>query len=123
MSEQTLPKERTSHIPGLDPDATPLLSLGLGLTGLTLGLRPRFAALPLALTALAAALYRDPERATPNEPGTIFAPADGVVLRVDEVYDHRFVHSPRPGQKVSIADMRERYWAKRYFGARRIEGG
>ncbi len=93
MSEQTLPKERTSHIPGLDPDATPLLSLGLGLTGLTLGLRPRFAALPLALTALAAALYRDPERATPNEPGTIFAPADGVVLRVDEVYDHRFVHS------------------------------
>jgi len=35
--------------------------------------------------------------------------------------DNRFVHSPRPGQKVSIADMRERYWAKRYFGARRIE--
>ena len=36
--------------------------------------------------------------------------------------DHRFVHSPRPGQAVSIADLRERYWAKRYFGARRIEG-
>ena len=34
--------------------------------------------------------------------------------------DHRFVHSPRPGQAVSIADMRERYWAKRYSGARRI---
>ncbi len=36
--------------------------------------------------------------------------------------DNQFVHSPRPGQAVSIADMRERYWAKRYFGARRIAG-
>jgi cell wall-associated NlpC family hydrolase len=36
--------------------------------------------------------------------------------------DNRFVHSPRPGQAVSIADLRERYWARRYFGARRIEG-
>ncbi len=35
--------------------------------------------------------------------------------------DNRFVHSPRPGQAVSIADMRDRYWVKRYFGARRIE--
>jgi cell wall-associated NlpC family hydrolase len=35
--------------------------------------------------------------------------------------DNRFVHSPRPGQAVRIADLRERYWAKRYFGARRIE--
>lgn len=34
--------------------------------------------------------------------------------------DHGFVHSPRPGQAVSIADMRERYWARRYFGARRV---
>jgi cell wall-associated NlpC family hydrolase len=36
--------------------------------------------------------------------------------------DNRFIHSPRPGQAVSIADLRERYWAKRYFGARRVEG-
>jgi cell wall-associated NlpC family hydrolase len=36
--------------------------------------------------------------------------------------DNQFVHSPRPGQAVSIADMRDRYWARRYFGARRIEG-
>ena len=34
--------------------------------------------------------------------------------------DHRFVHSPRPGQAVRVADIRERYWAKRYSGARRI---
>ena len=35
--------------------------------------------------------------------------------------DNQFVHSPRPGQAVSIADMRDRYWASRYYGARRIE--
>lgn len=93
MPEQTLPKERNAHIPGLDPEATPLLGLGLGLTGLALGLRPRLAAVPLALTAIAAALYRDPARVTPGEPDSIFAPADGVVLRVDDVYEHRFIHS------------------------------
>jgi phosphatidylserine decarboxylase len=105
MPEQTIPKERAAHIPGLDPEATPLLGLGLGLTGLALGLRPRLAAVPLALTALAAALYRDPERATPFEPASIFAPADGVVLRVDEVYEHRFVHSDCLRLSVDIGPL------------------
>ena len=105
MPEQTLPKERTSHIPGLDPEATPLLGLGLGLTGLTLSLHPRLAALPLALTALTAALYRDPERATPYEPGSIFAPSDGTVLRIDEVYEHRFVHSDCLRLSVAIGPL------------------
>lgn len=105
MPEQTLPKERANSIAGLDPEAMPLLGLGLGLTGLALGLRPRLAALPLALTALAAALYRDPKRATPNEPGTIFAPADGVVLRVEEVYEHRFIHSDCLRISVNIAPL------------------
>lgn len=93
MAEQTVSKDRQSPIPGLDREALPLLGLGLGLTGLTLGLRPRLAPVPLALTALAAALYRDPERVTPNEPGVLFAHADGVVLRLEEVYEHRFIHS------------------------------
>jgi cell wall-associated NlpC family hydrolase len=35
--------------------------------------------------------------------------------------ENRFVHSPRPGEAVRIEDMRERYWAKRYNGARRVE--
>jgi phosphatidylserine decarboxylase len=105
MPEQILPKERTAHIPGLDPEATPLLGLGLGLTGLALGLRPRFAAVPLALTALAAALYRDPERSTPGEPGSLFAPADGMLLRVDEVYEHRFVHSDCLRLSVDIGPL------------------
>jgi phosphatidylserine decarboxylase len=67
--------------------------VGLGITGLTLGLRPRFAAVPLALTALTALLYRDPERATPQEKSVLFAPADGMVLHVDEQYEHRFLHT------------------------------
>ncbi|MBX0327655.1 phosphatidylserine decarboxylase [Oscillochloris sp. ZM17-4] len=91
--QQSVAKDRASHIPGFDAEATPLLGLGLGLTGLALGFRPRFAPLPLALTALAAALYRDPERTTPTAPGTIFAPADGSILRIDEIYEHRFLHT------------------------------
>ncbi len=105
MPEQTLPNERTAHIPGLDPEATPILGLGLGLTGLALGLRPRLAAVPLALTALAAALYRDPERVTPADPGGLYAPADGAVLRIEEVYEHRFVHSDCLRLSVAIGPL------------------
>jgi len=93
MPEQTITKERGSPIPGFDAEAAPLLGLGLGLTGLALGLRPRLAPLPLALTAIAAALYRDPSRHTPADAGALFAPADGAVIAVDEVYEHRFMHT------------------------------
>jgi cell wall-associated NlpC family hydrolase len=37
--------------------------------------------------------------------------------------DNLFVHAPRAGAKVRIEDMRERYWAKRYNGARRVGEG
>ncbi len=93
MADQTLTNERAAPIPGIDAAATPLLSIGLGLTGLALGFRPRLAPLPLVLTALAAALYRDPHRVTPDEPRTIFAPADGSIIAIEELYEHRFVHS------------------------------
>jgi phosphatidylserine decarboxylase len=105
MTEQTVSKDRSSPIPGLDPDATALLGLGLGLTGLALGLRPRLAAVPLALTAITAALYRDPARATPVEPDTLFAPADGAVLAVDELYEHRFIHSDCLRIAVAMAPL------------------
>lgn len=105
MTEQTVTKDRSSPIPGIDAEATPLLGLGIGLTGLALGLRPRLAALPLALTAIAAALYRDPARSTPVEPGSLFAHADGAVLGVDEVYEHRFVHSDCLRLAVAIAPL------------------
>ncbi len=91
--EQTAARDRTSHIPGFDAKATPLLGIGLGLTGIVLSLRPRLAPLPLALTALAAALYRDPDRITPPDMCGLFAAADGAVLLIDEVYEHRFMHT------------------------------
>lgn len=93
MSEQTTSILRQRHLPGLDPEATPLMGIGLGLTGLTLGLRPRLAPLPMALTALTAFLYRDPERTTLDDPTTIFAMADGTVLAINELYEHRYLHT------------------------------
>ncbi|EFO79634.1 phosphatidylserine decarboxylase-related protein [Oscillochloris trichoides DG-6] len=102
---QTPAKERSSRIPGFDPEATPLLGIGLGLTGLTLGLRPRFAPLPLALTALAAALYRDPERVTPPDPQAIYAPADGSLLLIDEIYEHRYLHTDCVRMAIAVSPL------------------
>jgi len=34
--------------------------------------------------------------------------------------DQRFVHAPRRGKEVEISDMHDRYWQKRYNGARRV---
>jgi len=34
--------------------------------------------------------------------------------------DHLFIHAPRVGGVVRIEDMRDRYWVKRFDGARRI---
>ncbi len=93
MTEQVVSNLPSPRIPGLDAEATPFLSVGLGLTGLALGLRPRLAPLPLALTALTALLYRDPERHTPDDTSVVFSAADGIVLDIDEIYEHRFLHT------------------------------
>jgi cell wall-associated NlpC family hydrolase len=34
--------------------------------------------------------------------------------------DHRFVHAPSRGREVEISNMHDRYWQKRYNGARRV---
>ncbi|MBM3392359.1 MAG: NlpC/P60 family protein [Betaproteobacteria bacterium] len=34
--------------------------------------------------------------------------------------EHRFVHAPATGGEVRVEDMRQRYWTKRFNGARRI---
>ena len=36
--------------------------------------------------------------------------------------DSQFLHAPRSGGEVRIEDMRDRYWAKRFNGARRVAG-
>ncbi len=38
--------------------------------------------------------FRDPERNIPPEPGVIVSPADGVVVRVDEVQESEFLRGP-----------------------------
>ena len=38
--------------------------------------------------------FRDPERAIPSEPGVIVSPADGLVIRVDEVAENEFLKTP-----------------------------
>jgi phosphatidylserine decarboxylase len=102
MPDQTIHSdERQTRIPGFDAEATPLFGLGLGLTGLALGVRPRLAAVPIALTALAALLYRDPTRATPDIPSIVFAPADGQVQGINELYEHRFLHTD--AARIAIA--------------------
>jgi len=35
--------------------------------------------------------------------------------------DGKFIHAPRKGKQVEIADMREAYWKKRFTGARRVQ--
>ena len=40
--------------------------------------------------------FRDPERAIPSEPGVIVSPADGLVIRVDEVAGKRVPQDPGP---------------------------
>ncbi|NJP06608.1 MAG: phosphatidylserine decarboxylase [Chloroflexaceae bacterium] len=78
---------------GFDVEVVPLLGIGLGLTSLALGIRPRLASVPFALTALTAFLYRDPDRQLPLDQSMLFAAADGVVFHIDEIYEHRFLHT------------------------------
>jgi phosphatidylserine decarboxylase len=105
MPEQTASTPRKSWLPGLDAEVTPVLGLGLGVTGILLGLRPRLAVWPLAVTAVAALLYRDPERATPDEAEAIFAPADGIVLGVEELYEHRFLHTDAARLSIAVSPI------------------
>ncbi|NWG21234.1 MAG: phosphatidylserine decarboxylase [Chloroflexi bacterium] len=95
----------TFRIPGLDPEATPIVGLGIGLAGLFLGLRPRLVPWPLALTAAAAVLYRDPERATPMDDGALFAPADGLVAGTAELYEHRFLHTDALQLSIDVSPL------------------
>jgi phosphatidylserine decarboxylase len=93
------------RLPGLDPAVTPIIGLGLGLAGILLGLRPRLAAWPLALTAAAALLYRDPDRATPNSAEALFAPADGELLAIADEYEHRFLHTDAVRLSIEVSPL------------------
>lgn len=94
------------RLPGLDPEATPVIGIGIGVAGILLGLRPRLAAWPLALAAATAALlYRNPERDTPAVADALFAPADGVLTGVDEEYEHRFLHTDALRLSITVSPL------------------
>ena len=65
-----------------------LIVLGLG------GGWPWLTALGVLAGGFFAYFFRDPERDVSSEPGVIVAPADGVVIRVDEVQESEFLHGP-----------------------------
>ena len=37
------------------------------------------------------------------------------------VGNNRFIHAPRAGSSISVADMNDSYWSKRFTGARRVD--
>jgi phosphatidylserine decarboxylase len=105
MLDNRLAPDSLPRIPGLEPVATPIVGLGVGLTGILLRVRPRLAPLPLALTALTALICRDPERATPDDTDALFAPADGAVLGTTEIYEHRFLHTDAIQLTINVSPI------------------
>ncbi|MGB9753144.1 phosphatidylserine decarboxylase [Roseiflexus castenholzii] len=103
MGDNDHASDALPRIPGFEPAATPIVSLGLGLAGILLRVRPRLAPLPLALTAAAALLCRDPERATPDDADALFAPADGVAHGTNELYEHRFLHTDAVQLSINVS--------------------
>jgi phosphatidylserine decarboxylase len=105
MSDESSHHQERPRLPGLDADATPVVGFGLGLTGILLGLRPKLAPWPLVITVAAALLFRDPERATPLVDGALFAPADGMVVALDEIYEHRFLHTDAVRLTIAVSPL------------------
>jgi phosphatidylserine decarboxylase len=105
MPQDVPPPRGTVRLPGLDPEATPLIGIGLGIAGVLLKLQPRLAAWPLALAAVTALLYRNPKRETPAGSASLFSPCDGVVAAIGEQYEHRFLHTDALRLSIAVAPL------------------
>src|SRR3954451_18469957 len=82
------------YIPGIAPEGYNIVAGSAAITLATLSLSPRWALLPLALTAGSALFFRDPVRPQPNDARGIFAAADGLITRVDTVDELRYIEGP-----------------------------
>ncbi|WP_300286287.1 phosphatidylserine decarboxylase family protein [uncultured Alistipes sp.] len=76
------------------------LSLAAIVAALCLWLLPLAAALPVSVAALAAVLFvtsffRCPEREILREDDTVFSPADGTVVAIEEVEENEYFHDNR----------------------------
>jgi phosphatidylserine decarboxylase len=94
-------------VPRIAPEGWPFVATGAVLAGATALVSPKWAALPLVLTAVTAAFFRDPERRLPTDETCFFSAADGQVLRVDEVDEPRFIggRALRIATFLSLADV------------------
>lgn len=54
----------------------------------------------ILLTIFVVAFFRDPERVVPADPNSIVSPADGKVIKVERVFDSRFLNAE--ANKISI---------------------
>src|SRR3954469_24558621 len=82
------------YIPGIAPEGYTIVAASAAMTLAALRLSPRWAMLPLALTAGSALFFRDPIRSQPHDARGIFAAADGLVTRVDTVDEVRYIEGP-----------------------------
>jgi phosphatidylserine decarboxylase len=63
----------------------PFIAPALLLSLLSVPFDRRVAGAALGVAAIMAGFFRDPERSTPPDPGALYAPADGHILRVESV--------------------------------------
>ena len=75
----------------LAPEGYPFIAGFLGLTVLVALFSPLGALLPFVLTLFMAYFFRDPDRAIPEGENIFVAPADGKVIRIQNVSEERFV--------------------------------
>ena len=93
---------------------------GLGaLTLVLLVFAPWLAAVGAVLVVFTVNFFRDPDRRTPQQPGTFLSPADGRIIRADglrisifmNVFDVHVCRSPVAGRVTSVVHEPGRFLA------------
>jgi phosphatidylserine decarboxylase len=84
-------KQPLHGLPGLAPEALPILGLGVTITGATALFSRKLALAPLALTVSAGLFFRDPKRPLPTNQDKLYSAADGLITYVDEIDEPRFI--------------------------------
>ena len=98
--EKMAPSAAKKHSPIATP-GYPLILAGVVLIFLgVIGGWPYLTILGLLGSGFFAYFFRDPEREIPSEPGLVVSPADGKVVRVDEVEELEFRQGP--ARRVAI---------------------
>jgi phosphatidylserine decarboxylase len=86
-------KSEQNH-PFIAREGWPYIGYGLLASGITALLYRRLALIPLITTGLLAAFFRDPQRVTGSDTRVVYAPADGHILKIEQVVEPRFLGEP-----------------------------